>query len=136
VCAKGRPPGRKPSAAPNAGITALREEFINGLRGEASAVTSEFHERLSPVEGTLGAKYVHDLRPGRWKWSTTVYFNESASLRRGCSECLGHWCDAFPGHLKAFAAELCEMGHDIESVKRELEAICLVVRTRRHLRSD
>jgi len=127
VCAKGRPPGRKPSSTLDAAIRSLNDKTILDFCKEASAVTSEFRERVSPIPGTLGAKYFLDLRPGRWKWST-VYFNEPVSLRRGCAECLGRWCDAFPGHLKAFAAELCEMGHDIQSVKRELEAVCLVVR--------
>jgi hypothetical protein len=127
VCAKGRPPGRKPSTTFDAAMRAVHDESILGFREEALAVTSEFRERMSPVPGTVGAAYVLGLRPGRWKWSA-VYFNEPASLRRGCWECLDHWCNTFSGQLKAFVADLCEMGHDIESVKPELQEICLVVR--------
>ena len=126
MCAKSALPGRKVSTAANEAIRALHDESILGFREEASAVASEFRERVSPILGTLGAAYDLGLRPGRWKWSGP-YFNEPASLRRGCWECLDHWCNTFPGQLKAFAARLCEMGHDIESVKQELEKICLVV---------
>jgi len=120
-------PTKRVSTSADETIKALRDESILGFREEASAVTSEFRERVSPILGTLGAAWVLGLRPGRWKWSG-VYYNEPTSWRHGCWECLDHWCSAFPGHLKAFAAELCEIGQDIESVKRELEAICLVVR--------
>jgi hypothetical protein len=107
--------------------SALREELIWGFREEASAVTSEFRERVSPYPvGTLGAAFVPGLRPGRWKWSG-VYFNEPASWRQGCRECLDHWCSVFPSELKVFVADLCELGHSIDTVAKELEDICVLI---------
>jgi hypothetical protein len=125
VCAKTALPGKVSTAADEA-ISALRETFIWGFREEASAVASEFRDRVSPILGTLGAAYVLSLRPGRWKWSG-VYFNEPASWRSGCWECLDHWCNAFPGKLKAFVADLCELGHSIDTAAKELEDICVLI---------
>jgi hypothetical protein len=126
VCAKSALPGRKVATAADEARSILREELIGAFREEALAVTSEFRERVSPILGTLGAAYVLGLRPGRWKWSR-VYFNEPASWRPGCRECLDHWCNAFPGKLKEFVADLCELGHSIDTVVGELEDVCVLI---------
>lgn len=107
-------------------ISALREELIRVFREEASAVTSEFRERVSPIPGTVGAAYLLGLRPDRRKWSG-VYFNEPASWRQGCRECLEHWCNAFPSKLKLFVADLYELGHSVDAVAKELEDICVLI---------
>lgn len=126
MCAKSALPGKVSTAADET-ISALREELIRGFREEASAVTSEFRERVSPYPvGTLGAAYVLGLRLGRWKW-IGVYFNEPASWRQGCRECLDHWCSVFPSELKVFVADLCELGHSIDTVAKELEDICVLI---------
>jgi hypothetical protein len=82
VCAKSALPGRKVSTAVDEAISALREELIRVFREEASAVTSEFRERVSPIPGTVGAAYVLGPRPGRWKWSG-AYFNASSAESMG-----------------------------------------------------
>ncbi len=120
-------PTRRASTSTDKAISALREEFIRGFREESAAVASEFRERVSPYPvSTLGAAYVLGLRPGRWKWSG-VYFNEPASWRQGCRECLDHWCSAFTGRLKVFVADLCELGHSVDTVAKELEDICVLI---------
>ncbi len=113
-------PTRRVSTSTDNAINALREEFIRGFREESASVASEFRERVSPYSvGALGAAYVLGLRPGRWKWSG-VYFNEPASWRQGCRECLDHWCSAFTGKLKVFVADLCELGYSIDTVGSRL----------------
>jgi DNA-binding CsgD family transcriptional regulator len=119
-------PTRRVSTSTDKAISALHEEFIRGFREESAAVASEFRERVSPILGTLGAAYVLGLRPGRWKWSG-VYFNEPASWRKGCWECLDHLCSTFPGRLKVFVADLCELGHSVDTVAKELEDICVLI---------
>jgi hypothetical protein len=56
-----------------------------------------------------------------------THFNEPASWRRGCRECLEHWCSSFPSELKVFVADLYELGHSVDTVAKELEDICVLI---------